>query len=310
MEKFENNQLLTPLSRALLSVSRLWPRLPVETGPRDAGWLTAAELFSDDEALDSFLEYEGSFTAGLDGKARAAALMAEYSYVFALSTVPPFVGHGIVPDFSTTNYAIHHELLSRRCVQAPGNISPLRIRFLSSAHLVDEKMAQQPLGEAVCVGRTDLRRCFREDVESHFRPLVERLHAKTGLASNALWRLVGDAIGALFLDAGQKFGRKAEAIAEAMEILKAPGSPLKNRQMHFFEVELYEEANPERLLLSRTFRARGGCCRYYTAPEGKLCSTCVMLAPEERVARIRDGMRRRLSSPSGNARSSLQTHQV
>ena len=94
------------------------------------------------------------------------------------------------------------------------------------------------------VDRAALCERLRMMAEAHFTPLVEVLHAKTSLSRNALWRLVGDAL-AVFLDAGQRFDRLDDAKATAMAILKQPGSPLANRQMHYFDVNVRDETEPD-----------------------------------------------------------------
>ncbi|WP_442580069.1 (2Fe-2S)-binding protein [Mesorhizobium sp. ASY16-5R] len=84
-----------------------------------------------------------------------------------------------------------------------------------------------------------------------------------------------------------------------MTILKQPGSPLFNRQLHYFDLTLRDEGQRE--LLSWTFRARGGCCRFYTVEGGKLCSTCVLKNAAERDNELLDAMRRRFGSPIDSA---------
>ena len=59
-------------------------------------------------------------------------------------------------------------------------------------------------------GLCDLYRCA---IEVHFDPLVEQLHAATGLSRSALWRLVADGVAGRFLDAGRRFDRLEQAKA-------------------------------------------------------------------------------------------------
>ncbi|NJL94993.1 MAG: (2Fe-2S)-binding protein, partial [Anaerolineae bacterium] len=70
----------------------------------------------------------------------------------------------------------------------------------------------------------------------------------------------------------------AEAERHGLAFVKAPGSPLNNRQLHFLTVR--DGAHQQ------TFRARGGCCRYYTLPEGDFCTTCVMRGRADQEARL------------------------
>ena len=76
--------------------------------------------------------------------------------------------------------------------------------------------------------------------------------------------------------------------------LAAFGSPLANRQMHYFDIVIRDPADSDRILASRSFRSRGGCCRYYTSREGKLCTTCVLLDPADRDRNLEAKLRFRL----------------
>ncbi|ODN72161.1 IucA/IucC family C-terminal-domain containing protein [Methylobrevis pamukkalensis] len=140
---------------------------------------------------------------------------------------------------------------------------------------------------------------FRQTLEDHMAPVIARLHARTGLARSALWRLVGDAFAARFLEAGRHFGRLDAAKADALAVLKHPGSPLANGQLHFFDITIHDDAEPDRVLAASTFRSRGGCCRFYLTEGGALCTTCVLQDPATRDATIRAAMRRRLGLPQG-----------
>jgi ferric iron reductase protein FhuF len=284
-----------PLRDALAAQSKLWHEPRIDVGALGPGWVTAAALFGDDAALDDLLEYQATFTRGLDQKGRAAFLVANYSYTFAITAAPLFVGFALVPDFSPSNYALRFDT---RPIKHDGRTveeRQARVRFLSAAFSTDKQSNATHPDAKTLLDRAGLRALFRQSIEDHFRPLIERLHRKSGLSRNALWRLAGDSLAALFLDAGERFQRDVDAQADAMAILKQPGSPLNNRQMHYFDVAVRDDERPERALASRTFRARGGCCRYYTAEGGKLCSTCVLKDPVERDQELMNAMRSGLS---------------
>lgn len=113
-----------------------------------------------------------------------------------------------------------------------------------------------------------------------------------------MWRLVGDSVSAVFLETGRTLGCEERAMTEALVVLKQPGSPLANRQMHYFDIVIRAPDDPGRVLARRTFRSRGGCCRYYTSREGRLCTTCVLLDPRERDRNLEAALRARLGLAS------------
>lgn len=293
--RVKNDYFVNSLAGALTVHSRLMPELSVEVGELQPGWITAEALFGDDAAIDEYLDYEGSFQRGADRKTCAAAMMVDYCYIFAFATVPLFAGFGMVPDLSTQSYAMQFHSARLEHDDRILEVRRAHIRFLSPAFWTDRNDSVASLGQLL--DHSGLCDLYRRSTEDHMRPLVEKLYSKTGLARNALWRLVGDAIAARFLDAGRLFGCLDEAKTSAMAILKHPQSPLFNRQLHFFELTLRDEE--QRNLLSWTFRGRGGCCRYYTVDGGELCETCVLKRPEQRNAELLLAMQRRYASMSG-----------
>ena len=133
-------------------------------------------------------------------------------------------------------------------------------------------------------------RTLMEDINA---PLVEQLVSATGLSRGALWRLVADGYAAAWLTVGKALGREADAMRAAAVLLKGEGSPLNNSKTGFVEICVTDPSDPARQA-SDWFRARGGCCRYYTTPDskGQYCSTCVLRSPQSRDQLLADYLRR------------------
>lgn len=122
-------------------------------------------------------------------------------------------------------------------------------------------------------------------------PLVTLLTQRAGLPSNALWRLLGDAIGGSFLEAGRSRDASV-ALAAATALLAASDAPVRNTQMRFEEVILPPSRHPRGEVMRRWFRKRGGCCRYYKVEGGQYCTTCVLRDDASRTERLLDYMER------------------
>lgn len=267
------------IRRALDAQAVYMPDVRADIGPLGAGWMTAEAFFSDDAAIGEFLAFEQSLNKGTDTKTAAARLMTDYGYIMAAAAVPVFAGFGLVPNLSPASVALSFYTMEEL---HDGEMQPVRrahVRFLNEA------LWQGNLGDTTGAER------FRTEIERHFHPVIEAVHARTRLSRTALWRLVGDAIAGRFLDFGRRFGSAEAAKASAMQILKVPGSPLANRQLHYFDLTVLDKNRNE---FSYTFRQRGGCCRFYVGTGGEYCSTCVLKAPTERDEELRHAMRRHL----------------
>lgn len=286
-ESSDERNSCDPLLFALASQSKMWPDVQTGLGSLEPGWITAGALFADDDAIDEYLDFEGVFHACSDRMTCAAAMMVDYCYIFSASTVPLFVGFSIVPELSPLLFALHFHTTPLDHDGRTLMVRRAHVRLLSGA------FSQRGHGDMTGLdAQALLCEIYRRAVEEHFDPLVRRLHARTGLSRNALWRLVGDSIAGRFLDAGRRFGRLDEAKAAAMAILKQPDSPLRNSQLHYIDLTLHD--GEQRELLTWTFRARGGCCRFYTVGRGELCSTCVLKPAAERDAELLAAMRRHM----------------
>lgn len=287
-----------PLRRALAAQLTSSPEVRAELAGLEPGWTTAGAFFADPSAIGEFLDYEGSFNQGTDRKACAAFLMTDYAFIFSLASVPVFTSSGLLPDCSPDRMALR---FYQRRQEHDGHAHEVRrahVRYLSPAFSTrNDEDARHPdaSGHFDPAGHCDL---FRQAIEDHFRPLIGVLWGRTKLPRTALWRLVADAIAARFLEVGRQLRRIEEAKVLAMAILKQPGSPLNNPQLHYVELSVVDR---DRRTISYDFRARGGCCRYYTVDGGKLCSTCVLKHPKARDAELRQLMRRHLGLPAGDA---------
>lgn len=264
------------LTEATALQQSMWPEVPCSAGPMLAGWTTSAALFSSPSALEEFLDYEGSFDPGVDLKSRAAFLMSDYCYIFFMATVPLLVGRGVVPDVSPEAVSLQFYTHHGEHDGEPMTVRRAHVRLLSPQIFTDRDAG--PF--STVTDHAGLCERFRIGVEQHFHPLVEALAKRTGFSKNAQWRLVGDAIAGRFLDVGRRFGCLTEAMASAMAIVKVQGSPLNNRQLGYFDLTLHDSALKEPF--TYTFRARGGCCRYYTVEGAEKCPTCVLKSHEER----------------------------
>ncbi|TDH37643.1 ferric iron reductase [Pseudohoeflea suaedae] len=261
----------TTLRTALRELSASWPKPRLSCGAPGEDGRTAADLFADRDWLNRLLAAQTRITPGLDAKAQAAYLASYYATTIATAGAGLLVGYGMVPDLSPDRIVL--------------SIDPAR------DELAFQDIAVRFPANPVAADGGDMAGAFRQQVEAHFRPLVVALNRITGLPRQALWRLVGDALGSAFLDAGEKLDALDEAAETGLAVLKEPGSPLFNCQLHYFEVSV---VRPDDVPATRKVLARGGCCRLYTAPGGALCASCVLQKPGDRERLAGEALRREL----------------
>lgn len=293
----EPGQDSRPLTEALAARAQLWAEPQIDTGDMGPGWMTCAAIFANDSALNGQLASRASSNKGADPKTCAALFMLTYCSMFSLTTVPLLIGFRVVPDLTPDKLALQ---LFSKTIERDGKeevVQRARVRLLSCAVSTDRQGEAGHPDADLLPNAGALCEAFRQQVEGHFQPLIAALHRLTGLAQSALWRLVGDSLGASFLEAGRRYHCLGDAKAMALTVLKHPGSPLTNRELRFVEVTVRDDACPDRVLTD-TFRARGGCCRFYLIEGNPLCVTCV-LQDEAAIERsLHDVMRRRLGLPA------------
>jgi hypothetical protein len=271
----------------------MWSEFLVEQGEMPADWMTACAFFGDEEAIDAFLEYERSHHRHMDDKTCASLMIIDYCYVLMYATIPLIAGSGIVPELAPERIALR--IFNDRH-EHDGEIQDVRradIRYLSSRFWTDRQTLGCHTDALLLNSRKELCDVYRKAIERHISPLVEVLFKKAGLARSALWRLVADAVAGRWLEVGRQLGCLNQAREDAMRVVKYTGSPLNNKQLHFFDLTLHDD--DRRPIGSWTFRARGGCCRYYTVVNGALCSTCVLKKSQTRDAELLETMRKHVA---------------
>jgi hypothetical protein len=274
--------MTTPL---LATLERIRPLdehyLTAEVGAPEPGWFCAADLVvPGSPLLVEGLARQTALYSGMQPRTAGAFFIGEYVwYVFA-AAVGAYLAEQRVPDLAPERLALRYRSYTweGEGESTPAERIDVRFRSPRCATLPADPAANQR-DVTVLPDRDALREQFRTALEAHLTPLIAQIHALTGFGPRAQWNLASDACAALFLNLGKALGDAERAQAEGLAFVKAAGSPLNNPQTGYFTVEHNGRC--------ATFRARGGCCRYYTLPPGEKCTLCVLRPPEERDARLR-----------------------
>lgn len=269
-------------------------RIPVTTwqpsadiGALEADWFSATEMSENEARLDEALALQAADYPQMEARTRGSYLIGEYAWYIPSAAITALLAERRVPDLSLDNVALRVSTVQWQNGEYSGESKRLDVRFLSGrfAALPDDPDANHP-DALILPDEAALREWLRNTIEEHFSPLVEQVFAKTRLGRQAQWNLVADACAALFLGAGELVSDQPRGEAEGLAFVKAHGSPMKNPKTGYFTLEYAGHCE--------TYRARGGCCRYYTVSEdAEKCSTCVLVKPEERDQRILTYMAKR-----------------
>jgi hypothetical protein len=285
-----------PLATSFHWQNGQWSEPRSSIGRLEEGWTTAAALAAGDPApLEELLAYQTRFQRGVDRRTQASYLIATFAHILSLAVAAPFLRSGIAVDFGPSAVAYRFEDYETEYDGRPVVMKHAELRFPGDRFWTADPAAAFWQGAILLADRAALRERFRLMLESHFAALVATVEQMTRLSRAAQWRLVADAVSAAFLDAGRRLGIEETAKADAMAILKVLGSPLDNAQLHYFDLDIPMGEGPDASIVTRSFRARGGCCRYYLTEGGHLCTTCVLEKPAERDRRLREAVQRRLA---------------
>ncbi|WP_283999247.1 IucA/IucC family C-terminal-domain containing protein [Sinorhizobium sp. 8-89] len=215
--------------------------------------------------VETCLAYQERFAAGMDNKVRAAHLIALYSHQLSLAAAAIYLCGSLIPDVKHLRFEHYARPLEAGVVEAG------RFRFCMTLKEV-----------AGCVP-DDPDELFHDLFVAHLKPIIALLKWRCGLSARAQWRLAADSMAGAFLEVGRRRGMEAEAIAQALAIVKRVGSPLSSEALCYEKIE----AAVGEKGFTRTYRMRGGCCLYYRTDGGSYCDSCVLLEPETRRERLR-----------------------
>ncbi|MBI1278816.1 MAG: hypothetical protein GC179_11870 [Anaerolineaceae bacterium] len=285
-----------PLAETFSRIIALNASFYADIGSIEADWFLAIDMTNcQSDAFTQTLAYQLTRypNASLpDLRTQASFLLGEYSWYVPAVAIGAYLSEHRVPDLSLDNLALRRGTYTWHYGNSSGEAQRTEARFLSGcfAALPDDPAANHP--DAIILPDADaLREWLRVKLEAHLMPIIEGLHSVTHLSRHALWALAADNCAALFLQYGDILKDKKWAQAEGLAFVKVPGSPLKNPRTDFVTLEY--EGHCE------TFRARGGCCRYYMVDkDSSKCSTCVLHKPAERDQILLEHMAKTYAQPA------------
>jgi hypothetical protein len=241
--------------------------------PADQRTVSAAELMSDQQTLDAFLDAEATrihTTHGHTPRPHVTASRALHGYAWSIALlmsgvwylerrVPRIRPQSVRLDLAAGTYTITPE---PRVACLPG-----------------DPVAALP-GAVTVAGEEALRAELRAAVADHMRPLLTALGPAVRRGPRALWGMVGDDLVSGIWYLGRTLGREDEAVRAATALLPEPVSP-------------YPSGSDFRLLTGtdgrrHTTRTRAGCCLYYAIRPDEACATCPRTCDAERLRRIED----------------------
>lgn len=271
---------LHPLEHTLKHIAQLNESYTADIGPCEEPYFLAIDLIENNASiLEQSLARQAKNYPTMDSRTQASYFVGQYSWYVPAVAIATFLTENRVPDLAPANIAIRYRTYTWHHGEHSGEAERIDVRFLSGrfACLPDDPESDHP--DALIVSdKVALRDWLRSQLESHFSPLINRIHAMSKLGKNAQWRLVADSCASQFLSMGQMINDDKNAQVEGLLFIRAEHSSINNPQTNYVTLTYQDHSD--------TFLARGGCCRYYTLPEAEYCTSCVLRKPEERDERL------------------------
>lgn len=252
-------------------------------------WFPASDLMNaDNQRLEQALIKQAKHYPKMDKRTRGSYFIGEYSWYLPAVAIGAYLVERRAPNIALDNVLLRYSTFTWHNGEESGEAERLDVRLLHGqfACLPDDPDADHP-DALVMPDEPSLLNWLRTMLESHLTLLIERVYEQTRLSHHAQWCLVADACAAQFLNLGKKIGDEARGKSAGMAFIKADNSPMNNPKTSYISLQYLDHIE--------TFRARGGCCRYYTVSETKksYCSTCVLRKPEDRDALLLAYMQRK-----------------
>jgi hypothetical protein len=285
-----------PLDSVFTRLQQLDDALLAAAGEIESGWYLASELTKPTSPrLATALARQAHEHPQMEDRTRGSYFIGEYTwYVFA-AAVAAYLIERRVPSLAPEHIALRIQRYTWHHEGESGEAGRLEVRFLvpDFTCLPHDPIAVLPHAQ-IAADQDSLRDQMRHALEAHMQPLIERVYEATKLSRNAQWLLVADSCAAMFLHLGQALEDSERAQREGMAFIHAPHSPMNNDKTCYITLDYQGHCE--------TFRAHGGCCRYYTVSEsGKdYCTTCVLRKPEDRDQRLLDYMAKKYAQESAS----------
>jgi hypothetical protein len=285
-----------PLASVFTRLQQLDDALIADAGDLQEGWFLASDLTQPGSFhLSAALARQAHEHPQMEDRTKGSYFIGEYVwYVFA-AAIAAYLIERRVPSLAPEHIALRIQRYTWHYEGESGEANRLEVRFLSNqfACLPHDPSAILPDAQ-IAADQDSLRDQIRCAVEAHMQPLIERVYDQTHLSRNAQWLLVADACAAMFLHLGQALQDSERAQREGMAFIRSPHSPMNNDKTCYITLDYQGHCE--------TFRAHGGCCRYYTVSEtGKdYCTTCVLRKPEDRDQRLLDYMAKKYAQEAAS----------
>lgn len=282
-----NHAPIPSLANSLARMASVSEHLQSDVGPLEDDWVLFADLLQPQSPLrDALLAGEAERCPGLDRKGQVAFLLGGAAHYLLLPLAPLLLLDRQVPPLQPHRLAFRTRQIAYQHGGETLTYQTIDWRFLDDAFWTDQPGALPSGGVAVHSAQA-LRAQLNTQLETLFTPLIECFKTISKLSQGAQWRIVADSLAGAFLSTGQALNRVAEARSEAEALIGDPKAAIHNSKTGFVEIVVEHPGKPGEPI-RRTYRTRGGCCRYYTADNGDICSACVLVKPVERDERLRN----------------------
>ncbi|HYF63209.1 MAG TPA: hypothetical protein VD886_10380, partial [Herpetosiphonaceae bacterium] len=235
-----------PLSATIARVSALDSLLAAEVLPApEAGWLRVGDLLAPASEPAWFEEVLGQIMAHYALRERRTAAMfflGSYAWYVTASAIASYLTDRRVPSIAAEDVAIRFGV--------GGDEPQIKVGLLAPGFAV---LPDDPAADAgmvtICANLHDLREHLRNQIEAHMQAVITFLSAQVRLGQRAQWNMVADTCAEICLWIGHQLGDQERACAEAITLIKTPGSPMRPSPTQYLTLAVGERCE--------TFRMRG-----------------------------------------------------